>query len=359
MKKNKRIFAFHLLNDRSGSPKVLSQIVKGWIKEEREVWICTSLHQDGFLSHIQGVQYINGWYRFKTNPWIRLIYFTISQLLLFFKLLFIIKKSDIIYINTILPFGAALLGKLKGCHVIYHIHESTINPALLKWFLIKVAKWTADDMIHVSKYVAKANAINYASNHLVYNSIDNDFLNQAVPKALKSKPRNVLMVCSLKVYKGIYEFIHLAEDNAQYQFRLVINASQNEIDTFMDGIKVPENTILYPAQKNLHPFFQWADIVVNLSRPDRWIETFGLTIVEGMAYGLPALVPNIGGISEVIEEGVTGFGVDSRNRKLLNSKLKALMENPDLYMLFSKAAIERLKHFQEQTMLEKINKIVW
>jgi L-malate glycosyltransferase len=167
-----------------------------------------------------------------------------------------------------------------------------------------------------------------------------------------------LMVCSLKAYKGLYEFIQLAEDHQDYSFRLVLNAGQNEIDSFFTGQHFPQNLEIYPSQKNLHPFFQWADVIVNLSLPDGWIETFGLTIIEGMAYGLPAIVPPLGGILEVIEEGVTGYSVDPRDRKALNKKLIELMDKPTYFNTYSNATLKRLNIFKEKTMLEQINSIV-
>ncbi|MBK8444252.1 MAG: hypothetical protein IPL35_12910 [Sphingobacteriales bacterium] len=53
-----RLFAFHLLNDRSGSPKVLSQLLKIWTSSgAKNIHLYTSPHQNGFLSDIQGIQY--------------------------------------------------------------------------------------------------------------------------------------------------------------------------------------------------------------------------------------------------------------------------------------------------------------
>ena len=81
-----RIFAFHLLNDRSGSPKVLSQLLKNWVTEGSEVHLYTSNQTNGFLSDIKGISYHNGWYQFKSNPWLRLVYFTLSQVILLIKM---------------------------------------------------------------------------------------------------------------------------------------------------------------------------------------------------------------------------------------------------------------------------------
>lgn len=358
MTKIQRIFAFHLLNDRSGSPKVLSQLLNHWVANGREVHLYTSSHKNGFLSEIEGVKYGNGWYTFHSNPWLRLVYFSLSQFVLMIRMWRKIKQNDIIYVNTVLPFGAAILGKWKGARVIYHIHESTINPAILKWFLFKVVKATAREIINVSDYVQQSHKISSVKNHLVYNAIQNSYLEKVLPKSPSIQLKNVLMVCSLKKYKGVYEFLQLASDNGQYNFRLVLNAAESEIDIFFKNVITPSNLTLFPSQKDLQPIYQWADIIVNLSRPDEWIETFGLTIIEGMAYGLPAIVPPIGGILEVIEDGVTGYAVDSRDRIKLNETLDEIMSNKAGYLKMSIAANERLKLFTEVKLMMSIESLL-
>jgi glycosyltransferase involved in cell wall biosynthesis len=45
--------------------------------------------------------------------------------------------------------------------------------------------------------------------------------------------------------------------------------------------------------------------------PIDWPEPFGLVVIEAMAFGTPAIVWNEGAMPEVVDEGVTGFVVDS------------------------------------------------
>lgn len=357
MKTSGRIFAFHLLNDRSGSPNVLSQLLSAWVSDGREVCLYTSQHTDGFLSSIPGVHYYIGRYWFKANPWLRLLFYTGNQIALFFAMMFVLKRSDTIYINTVLPFAAALIGKLKGCRILYHVHESTVSPAPLKWFLFQVIAWTADEIIYVSNYVKEHHVATKAKCHVVYNAIDENFLREVKAINRSQTPSKVLMICSLKAYKGIDAFVQLAIDHPQFNFRLVLNAAQADVDAYFKDSLLSPNLVLYPKQKDVHPFYQWADCIVNLSRPDGWIETFGLTIIEGMAYGLPAIVPPVGGILEVVEDGLTGFAVDSRDREQLNEKISLLL-NSALYHKASEAALHRLELFREEIFLASISRIV-
>ena len=353
MKKHARIIAAHLLNDFSGSPKVLKQLLNGWIYNGYEPHLFTSLHKKGFLSDIDGVSHHHAWYRFRSNPWLRLLFFGLSQGLLFFRLLFFLKRNDLVYINTVLPFGAALAGKIRGCRVIYHIHESTINPAILKWFLLKVVQWTARDVVYVSQYVANSHKLKTPRTHLLYNAIESSFLKKASKHLKTQKPGKLLMVCSLRAYKGLFEYVELARNNTDYGFTLVINATQEEIDIFFEGTNLPENLCVFDAQTDLHPFYREADLVLNLSRPDGWIETFGLTIIEGMAYGLPAIVPPLGGITEVISEGETGYMADSRNQEVLQKAFNDVFKDDNHYFWLSNNARKRLALFTENEFRRK------
>jgi glycosyltransferase involved in cell wall biosynthesis len=354
-----RIFAFHLLNDYSGSPKVLMQLLKGWVKSDLDVTMVTGSGSVGFLSGIPGVKYNTFWYRWAANPYLRLINFALSQLLLILKLLFTVGRNDIVYINTVLPFGAAILGKLKGCRVIYHIHETTMKPRILKKFLFGIAHWAAHEVIFVSQYLADKEKIRNKKAHILYNAIENDFLMTATThRNDRSKSQSILMVCSLKEYKGVKEFVMLAGLKPHYSFTMVVNSSQEEIDDFFKSYELPTNLLIYATQTNLHPFYGSAAVVLNLSRLDGWVETFGLTVIEGMAYGLPAIVPPIGGITELVEDGDNGYKVDSRNLPLLSEKLDQLLSDHLLYERMCNNAKRKIQRFSEDTFVEHSLRII-
>lgn len=354
-----RLFAFHLLNDNSGSPKILRQVLPIWDKNGYEVHLYTSYNQIGFLTDIPNVNYHRGWYIFSSNPILRLFFYTCSQLLLVFKMYRKINASDTIYINTVLPFGAAIIGKLKGCRIIYHIHETSIHPKILHWFLFKIVLKTAIEVINVSKYVADSHRISSVKNHLVFNSIDSSFLEIANSVDKQFNGKNVLMICSLKKYKGIFEFITLAEMNIDFNFKLVLNASMKEINQYFKETTIPSNLTLVDAQKNVHPFYRWADVILNLSIPELWVETFGLTIIEGMAYGLPAIVPQIGGITEVIEEDVSGYKLDSRTVEQVSQKLNSILKSKEHYNYLSTNSKNRISLFSEEKFNQKISEIIY
>ncbi len=73
-------------------------------------------------------------------------------------------------------------------------------------------------------------------------------------------------------------------------------------------------------------YFQAADIYVHATKTESW----GLSITEAMACGLPAVATNVGGIPDQVLDGVNGFLAASGSANALADRLLFLMENPDV-----------------------------
>lgn len=347
-----RIYAFHLLNDYSGSPKVLGQLLKDWANQFH-VHLYTSNANPGFLTDITGIIHHPNYYRFYPFIPLRLLILMLSQLLTCCSLLFKLKKEDVVYVNTILPFGAAIAGKIKGVRVIYHIHETSVNPKIFKAFLLFWVKTCASEVVYVSNFLAAKEPLGKPS-HILWNAIENDFKNRAEAKRKTSwKFDNVLMLASLKKYKGVDEFVEIAKACPELHFDLVANASSEDISTYFDQQKLPDNLTIYPAQRDVHPFYQRADVVMNLSRPDEWQETFGLTALEGMVYGLPVIVPPVGGIAEVVKDGLTGFHINGKDTDSIVACLRRLYAQPSHYQDLSRRAAQHAGGFSESSFLDR------
>ncbi len=341
-----RIVAVHLLNNYSGSPKVLMQLLKCWTKNHIETHLYTC-GGEGFLSNIATVKQHFYWYRFAKNPMIRFVFLLMSQLLLATQLLFVLKKKDILYINTVLPFGAGLVGKIIGCKVIYHIHETGVKPKILNQFLFAIVKFCATNVVYVSNFLAEQEPMK-VKNNVLYNVIEDSFRKEArIHFANNKESKIILMISSLKRYKGINEFIKLAELCPQYIFKLVVNANLKEVDHYFKNMFLPPNLVLITSQIEVHSFYKEASVVVNLTVTQLCKETFGLTILEAMAYGLPTIVPPVGGVVELVKDGENGFLIDSKNLKLISEKLNLLFQNQSIYNLMSKDALEKSKFFSE------------
>lgn len=274
--------------------------------------------------------------------------------MLFFRLLWMLTPGSVVYINTVLPFGAAWAAKLRGSRVVYHIHETSIRPKILKRFLFGTAHSTASDAIYVSHYIQHAEKITGDHDCVVPNCLDGDFIARIAKDGSGTRGNHILMICSLKEYKGIFEFVRLAQSLPQYPFTLLLNAEAGRIREFFRGAKLPENLQWHPVAKDVHAYYRNAALVLNLSRPDMWVETFGMTMLEAMAYGRPVIAPPIGGIAEVVLHGVNGYLCDSRDTAQLREYVRALMQDANLYGSMSEAGLRLAENFREENFVTAI-----
>lgn len=316
----------HFNNDYTGSTRVLSGIIK-----EQSSYDCieviTNEVSKGFLSNL-GVPTKHFDYKAPSNKYLRVLYWVLIQIRLFFFILWNYKNQPCtFYINTILPVGAAVAGKLLKQHVIVHIHETAMRPFILQKIWCWIIQRTASRIIYVSQFSRKAFNITHACQEVVYNRLNKTFLQQIKPTSY----RTILMISSLNKHKGYQQFIQLAQALPAYDFELVLGASMGSIRQQIDLNSLPPNLAIYNSQKNIHPFYQRAAILLNLSHPQKWIESFGMTILEAQAYGIPCIVPPIGGPVELIEDGYNGMHCSSLSLPSLKEKIELLMSQEKRY----------------------------
>ncbi len=82
-------------------------------------------------------------------------------------------------------------------------------------------------------------------------------------------------------------------------------------------------------------------------------EGFGLVNIESLAVGTPVVASCVGGIVEVIRDGVDGFLVPPDNPDALAERLLLLLSNPDLRRTMSRNARERFLTTFEQSKVVK------
>lgn len=94
-------------------------------------------------------------------------------------------------------------------------------------------------------------------------------------------------------------------------------------------------------------FKQWNDIkdLVGKARftvvPSECYENNPLSVIEAQCLGTPVLGARIGGIPELIEEGITGMTFESRNKEDLKMKIESMMQQFFDYEAIARKSQER------------------
>jgi len=85
--------------------------------------------------------------------------------------------------------------------------------------------------------------------------------------------------------------------------------------------------------------FRSSDVFVSASES----ESFGLVFGEAMACGLPVVACRVGGIPEVVEDGVTGRLVPANDTAAMSKALLELLEDDALRLRMGEAATARVR----------------
>ena len=233
----KHIVCFHLFNDYSGSPKVLKMVLEGMLRKGYRIDLVSSkggvLDESTVYENLHKHTYP---YHFSNNPAMTMLRYCAIQLytfLLAFRWLF--QKDVVFYINTLLPVGPALAGRLMGKRVVYHYHENAfVKGAFYKTLAFFMQK-LAHEIICVSAYQASFLQRKKGVT-VIPNALPKEFTDRLHPNPDAAFERKtVLMLSSLKEYKGTREFIELAEKLPQYKFVLVINDIEGVVDKYLES----------------------------------------------------------------------------------------------------------------------------
>lgn len=358
----KYIVCFHLFNDYSGSPKVLKILLEGLLKKGYQVDLVSS--KGGVfdeLLHYKNLRKHSYSYKFSNNAAVTILRYTFVQIYTFFLAFrWLFNKDTVFYINTLLPIGPALTGRIIGKRVVYHYHENAFIKGAFYKTLAKGMQWLAHEIICVSQYQASFLQRKKGIT-IVPNALSKQFTDRLLfdyDAAFKRK--RVLMLGSLKLYKSPLEFIELANRLPQFVFELVVNDTQENIDSFIaeHSISTLSNLTIYPRQSDVVPFYNRASVVLNLSNRHQFIETFGLTALEAMSAGLPVIVPTEGGIAEMVTDEVNGYKIDVQELDKIEKQIYSIFSDRDMYIKVSMAAYKYSQTYNESTMIEKLSSVI-
>ena len=239
-----------------------------------------------------------------------------------------------------------------------------INPFVAKFISVSEA---------VKHQVHRQEKVNLEKIITIYNGVDINKFHKTNHKdviknelKLNAKSSIVGVLANIRPIKGLEYFIYAAskvvKEFPQTQFIVI-------------GICIPgqENVIYYNKLKSLvqelkleNKFFFLggrSDIPEILSIMDVSVlpslsEGFSNTVIESMAAGNPLVVTDVGGNSEAVVHGKTGFVVPSKDSDKLAEAISILLYNQKLAKTMGEAGRKRAEQiFSIETMIDKIENL--
>jgi len=158
--------------------------------------------------------------------------------------------------------------------------------------------------------------------------------------------QSYIYVGRLEESKGIYELLNVW-NQLDERFGLTIIGGGDIEDELR--AKYDQKNIIFKGKCSREVTL--ANIATSryLIQPSLWYETFGLTIIEAMSFGVPVIGFDIGTRGDFIQDGVNGFLSNLDNLKEVVEKSFNYTE----YDSLSKNAIETAKLYENEYVIEK------
>ena len=270
----------------------------------------------------------------------------------------IINKHNInlVISNTITMSEGALAARLCKIPHIWYVHEILSQDPKLKHmikieFLYPIMLQLSEKIVVVSNAVKQEfiKYLGYDSDKIevVYNGVVTP---NSPPASLVGY--NVLSVGGICRRKGQYTLLKSAE--------IVINVIPKARFPLAGMFWEKEYSHLLLEERvrmgierkfsfnkwtvDMDAYYQSGAVLVSPST----VEAFGLSMLEGMAHGLPVVTTDSGGPSEIVVEGETGFIVPVNDEVRMAERTLRLLENKELAKKMGLAGRKRVAEFFSQ-----------
>lgn len=274
-----------------------------------------------------------------------------------------IEKPDIINTHNLLGFSisAWMCSKKEGIPIFHTLrdlyllcprvkmyHKNNIcNTQCLECriasFYKKIASSLVDGVIGISDYILEKHIQHeYFSKAVIKTVIPNSYIPDKIYKHKVSHIVRFGFLGRLNHSKGIefalssfkklehtnFEFYVAGRGDRDYEKK--INKRFSDSRFFFLGFTEPSK------------FFPKIDVLI---MPSLLHESFGRSIIEAFAHGVPVVGSNRGGIPQLIEDGITGYIFEPDKADSLLSILDKLINNPDLIINLKKNALIKSNYF--------------
>lgn len=264
------------------------------------------------------------------------------------------KENMLAYISSIALKGVSLVTTQHGIPELYD-NKNNIPYRFKSGLNYRLMKRKFDGVVAVSNDIEKIFTGTYRFDPRRVSAIPNGI---EIPEKVNEKGTG----SSLKVgsagrlfpVKDYRLFVEIANETVRSKKNVVFSLAGDgpdraSIENYVGRLGLEKTFLLKGALNNMHDFYEDLDIYVNTSIH----EGIPMTVLEAMSHQLPIIAPKIGGIDEIVRDGVEGFLVPDRDAALFAEKIAGLLENRSLLKEMGIAARERVvSHFSSQQMAE-------
>lgn len=264
-----------------------------------------------------------------------------------------------------------LAGILTGARLIIASERSTVDAGISKrrWEILldKILYFFTTGIICNSRYSSKAlvEKLRFKREKVftVYNGLNfleyqNKFSDGASFRRDKIRIGTVGRIYAVKNHKLFLDaarFILQKRKREDYEFHIVGDGPMNqEVQEYARKLNIQDSVVFHGEKNNVPEILQTFDVFVITSD----YEGLSNAIMEAMLTGLPVVATAVGGNSELVREGQTGFLCPAGDAEAIAGKITELIDRPDLARQFGERGRKKiLREFSTPKMVRNTEEI--
>ncbi|ESU29995.1 Glycosyl transferase, group 1 [Flavobacterium limnosediminis JC2902] len=289
-------------------------------------------------------------------------------------------KFDLVYSNTLAVLLGYLYARFSGKKHLWHVHEIIRSPKIVTSLFLLLLKSKAN---HFTIYNSFATA-NYWEDHfplpkrenysVVHNGVESDKLDQhsSLSKEIRKDFFDVNdeivigLVGRINKWKGQELLLNVFNSllNKHNGIRLVfVGSPPPKLEVYLEDLKNKISALkreefvkIIPFRDKIGEIWKAIDIAVV---PSTEPEPFGLVAVEAMFAKKPVVASNHGGLTEIVENGESGFLVEPNNVEEFVEAIEKLILNKNLRIQMGERGHQRAeKMFSVKSYVDSIQEVL-
>ena len=203
---------------------------------------------------------------------------------------------------------------------------------------------------------------------MIINAVNIDMLDMnknrgSIMRSLGICPEDIVVTVIARLsdekgHKYLFKALHeLTSDFSGLKLKILVSGSgplREELEALAEELGINDRVIFTGFHPDINEIYTVSDIIVQPSLS----ESLPISLLEGMAFGKPAIATDVGSIREAVIDGKTGLLVKAGDSSALSKALLQLFSNGEERTRMG-AAGQRLiaDKFSDTTMVKKIEKI--
>jgi len=221
---------------------------------------------------------------------------------------------------------------------------------------ILLALRQVDRLLTPSHYVATqyaANGVPHDRITVIQNGIDGE--NFAAGQRHTAK-LTLGFIGHLGKHKGLDVLLHALSLMDASRVRLLVVGTGEDaewLQTFCHerGLNPYVTFVGHVENHRIASIYQQINVLVV---PSVWPENSPVTITEAMASGIPVIASDVGGISELVEDGITGYLIPLRDSLAIAERIERFLARPELLKAMGERALAKIQAYPMQQQVERI-----